>query len=52
MHAINGRVYFNSPVMQGLRVIKARVFEGLYNSRALHRRFIIANNGIRSIFYG
>ena len=52
MHAVNARVCYNGPVMQGLRAIKARACDGFYNSKALHYRTIVTNKGICSILYG
>ena len=53
MYAVNARVCYNGPVMQGLIVIKARASDDLsYNSKAFHHKAIITNKGIRNILYG
>ena len=36
-YAVNARVCYNDPVMQGLRIIQAQDSSNLYNSKALHR---------------
>ena len=50
--ATNSLVYYNDPMMQSFRVIKALTSFSPYNYQALHHWAIITNSGIYSLHYG
>ena len=49
-YATKNLVYYNGPMMQGFRILKALVSSGLYNFQALRQWAIVTNSGIYSIY--